>query len=536
MPAIAVKHILPGAAALQALLAVELLHGPSPILCFLCALLINSICYAFYSIFLYPAGSAPSDTSQEKNSLLGHALAEFEMPRGDAYRRFMDETPNTGLLHLHGLLGSEQLLLTNPTSLNEALIQKPYGFEWPPGDSAFLRRILGHGLITAEGAAHKAQRKQMAQSFGVKHIRSLYPLFWEKSTLMVQAIASEMKQNSSSESDVCSWAQRASLDIIGEAGFGWTFDTLREPENELAESFEKIFAPTAANALLFAVSVYGPEWALEHVPSGISRAFVTATSRVRDVCKAFIRSKAKATKARASHENDILAQLMKQDGMSEDSLVDQTLTFLTAGHETVAIALTWTLYLLAKHPDIQTALRNELHSSLSNATHKTPSTLAQTLESLPILNGVIIETLRLYPSAPVAVRVAIRNTSIMGQHIPQGTRLIIAPWSVNRSRDLWGPDAEEFQPSRWIDPDTGRASATSIGGKVPILTFLHGPRNCIGQGFAKAELLALVAVFIRAFEVDLPSDGYERVPGGSLSAKPKGGMRLRVKVLNAGLV
>lgn len=257
------------------------------------------------------------------------------MPRGNEYLRFMNETTNTGIIHLHGLFGSDQLLLTNLAALNEALVRRPYDFEWPEGDSNFLQRILGHGLITAEGQVHKQQRKQMAQSFAVKYIKGLYPLFWEKSMDLVKGIARELSQNSkrdgpslvSGETDVCDWAQRAALDIIGETGFGWEFNTLRNPDNELAKSFEQIFAPTIDNALLFAISVYGPKWALDYVPGGISKRFLTATAKVRDVCRAFI--KGKTTQVNTS--NDILSQLMTQEGVSEDLLVDQTLTFLTAG-------------------------------------------------------------------------------------------------------------------------------------------------------------------------------------------------------------
>lgn len=268
--------------------------------------------------------------------ILGHALSEFKMPRGNEYLRFMNETSNTGIIHLNGLLGSEQLLLTTPAALNEALIQRPYDFEWPEGDSNFLQRILGHGLITAEGQDHKRQRKQMAHIFGVQHIRNLYPLFWKKSMDFTKEITRELIQERSDDdqsplvsgvTDVCGWAQRVSLDIIGEAGFGWTFNTIHNPDNELARSFEQIFEPTIGNAFLFAVSVYGPKWALDYVPGGISKRFLTATATVRNLCRAFIRRKA----TQKNTSKNILSQITAERGVSEDLIVDQTLTFLTAG-------------------------------------------------------------------------------------------------------------------------------------------------------------------------------------------------------------
>ncbi|KAL4877350.1 cytochrome P450 monooxygenase [Aspergillus karnatakaensis] len=561
------KHILPAGAIIQAVLAVVLVQNASVRWCFLCALVGNFVCYAVYSIAIYPRWFSPFrrlPKPRKSNMLLGHALAEFQMPRGDSYLRFMNETSNAGILHLQGLFGSDQLLLTSTAALTETLVQRAYDFEWPEGDRGFLRRILGSGLITAQGHVHKMQRKHMAQGFGVKSIRGLYPLFWEHSRGLVRGIARELvmhypngdyagPNSISGVTDVCSWAQRVSLDIIGRAGFGWEFNTIENPDNELASNFERIFAPTLSNALLFGVSVYGPEWALNYVPAGISRDFVAATAKVHEVCRAFIRSTSKATCTERPNDN-ILSQLLKQESMTEDSLVDQTLTFLTAGHETVAIALTWAIYLLAKDPKTQTHLRAELRNALPSAELLSDNNnLPSILESLPLLNGVVNETLRLYPSAPVAVRVSIRDTSILGTPVPKGTRLIIAPWSVNRSRDLWGPSAESFVPERWIDVHTPNitagagsttintaattaATAAAAANKPPLLTFLQGPRNCIGQGFARAELLTLVAVFVRAFEVALVDFADIKLPGGSLSAKPAGGMRLRIRVVDEAFV
>ncbi|RAL17308.1 cytochrome P450 [Aspergillus homomorphus CBS 101889] len=506
------------------------------------SLTLTFICYVFYFTIIYPAWFSPLrhlPKPRGATPILGHALAEFKMPRGNEYLRFMNETTNAGIIHLHGAFGADQLLLTNPAALNEVLVKQPYDFEWPEGDRNFLRRILGRGLITAVGHAHKHQRKQIAQSFGVKDIKSLYPLFWERSRDLVTKIAEELSQQRSTtggSSDVCGevdvggWAQRVTLDVVGEALFGWKFNTLENPDHEFAHSFEQIFEPTIENALLFAVSVYAPPWALDYIPGGVSERFLAATGKVRDVCRAFIRAKSTDDNA----PKDLLSQLMTQEGMCEDLLVDQTLTLLTAGHETVAIAFTWAIYLLAKHPDIQSQLRRELRSNLPHHTTVVDGDhLPSTLESLPILNGVVNETLRLYPSAPVAVRVSVRDTCILRNYVPEGTRIIVSPWAVNRSVDLWGPQAEMFMPTRWIDPPESRNVAEGVEAKArpPLLTFLHGPRNCLGQGFAKAELLSLLAVFTRSFEVSMIDPGDAKVPGGALSAKPAGGMRLRLKVV-----
>jgi cytochrome P450 len=160
--------------------------------------------------------------------------------------------------------------------------------------------------------------------------------------------------------------------------------------------------------------------------------------------------------------------------------------------------------------------------------------LATLLESLPLLNGVCNETLRLYPTVPLTVRVANKDTTIGSVYIPKDQRIFIVPWAINRSTEFWGPSANEFIPDRWIDKgtlhpnNTGGASSNYCN-----LTFLHGPRSCIGQGFAKAELRTLVVHLIRAFDIQLADpNGKLPKPAGVITSKPGGGMKLRLTKIN----
>jgi cytochrome P450 len=143
---------------------------------------------------------------------------------------------------------------------------------------------------------------------------------------------------------------------------------------------------------------------------------------------------------------------------------------------------------------------------------------------------VINETLRIYPTVPVTTRTSPHTTTLMGTPIPSGTRLIFAPWSVNKDPSIWGENAAIFDPSRWIDPGTGKPNSSGgVGSNYGFLTFLHGPRSCIGQGFARAELRALVAAFVGRFEFGLAEPEREVVPAGIVTVKPKGGLKLRVR-------
>jgi cytochrome P450 len=108
--------------------------------------------------------------------------------------------------------------------------------------------------------------------------------------------------------------------------------------------------------------------------------------------------------------------------------------------------------------------------------------------------------------------------------------LSVVPWAINRSTALWGPDALEFNPYRWIDKESGKANnAGGAESNYALLTFLHGPRSCIGERFARAELKALVAVFVGGFELGIVPETGVPVPAGAITTKPKDGMRLLVR-------
>lgn len=200
-------------------------------------------------------------------------------------------------------------------------------------------------------------------------------------------------------------------------------------------------------------------------------------------------------------------------------------------HETTSSALTWASYLLSTYPEIQNRLRLEIQEYIPNpnSLSKADFDVAQLLESMPYLNGVCNEVLRLFPTIPVSARVAVRDTTVAGHFIPKNTMIFVVPWAINRNPDLWGPSAEEFVPERWIDKETGRA--TMNGGadsNYAFLTFLHGPRSCIGERFARAELRALLTAFVGNFSMELANPKERVVVGGTITSKPMDGMKLNL--------
>jgi cytochrome P450 len=319
-------------------------------------------------------------------------------------------------------------------------------------------------------------------------------------------------------------------DIIGIAGLGREFNALRNSDDELIRNYEEILEPTLEKVVYFTSQIVGPAELIKKLPWHVNKRFHATTGALKRICNQLVREKKEAVKMHAEDHLDILSILIKSNNFSDHQLVDQMLTFLAAGHETTSSAFTWATYLLATHPEVQKRLRTEVRDALP--TNPGPDVdLATLLESLPVLNAVCNETLRLYPTVPITVREACRPTQIMDQYIPKGTQVLLSPWAINRSPHLWGADASDFVPDRWINMDNTPNNNGGAPSNYALLTFLHGPRSCIGGSFAKAELRCLVAAFVAAFQIEYARPEIPAVPAGVITTKPRDGMELRLTPL-----
>ncbi|KAE8451134.1 hypothetical protein EG329_004806 [Mollisiaceae sp. DMI_Dod_QoI] len=505
--------------------------------------------WAIWKIVIYPAFYSPLRHLPRPTSgsipLIGHPEISFRTPQGaEAMLRMITQTPNDGLIRFPGLFNSTCLLLTDPSTLADVLVYKSYDFEKPADIRKFLRIILGDGMILVEGDVHKFQRKHVSPAFSFRHIKELVPIFWSKATDLKGRIAAEIYENPLPSSkiktrhregivEVNHWATKVTMDIIGLAGLGRDFNTLYSLEDELVSSYEEILEPTAEKALYFTANMLLPHALINKLPWKLNQRLKVTMATLRGACRQLIRDR-KKMKRSEKDGLDILSLLIKSNNFADDMLVDQLLTFLAAGHETTSSSLTWCTYLLATHPEIQNRLRDEIRATLPppSATVDPNFDLAAVLESLPLLHGVCNEALRLYPPVPMTARVAMCDTSISSEQIPAGTRIFLSPWAINRSPLLWGKSASEFIPERWVDSGTGKPNNNGgVRSNYATLTFLHGPRSCIGEKFARLELKALMAVFVGTFLMQMADPTEIPILAGAITSKPKNGMRLKLQVL-----
>lgn len=491
----------------------------------------------FYGVFIYPWYTSPLrnvPTAPGGNRIYGHWRTLLKEPSGIPQRRWANEIPNDGLIRYLHLWNHERLLVTSPKGLAEVLTTKSYEFIKPALLRTGIARILGVGVLLAEGDDHKMQRKNLMPAFHFRHVKELYPIFWAKSREMVQAIEKELKGSSEANPsiEIGEWGNRATLDIIGVAGMGQDFNALHDNTNELNRVYRTVFQPDRTAQILGLLGFFLPAWFLNALPVARNAQVQAAADVAKSTCFRLIEQKRARLANKEPMQPDIISVALESGGFTDDELVNNMMTFLAAGHETTASAFTWAMYQLCQRKEIQTRLRDEIHAhipSLSEQEEKGGAfqITADTIDNMPYLHAVCQETLRLWAPVPLTLRDAAHDTTILGQFVPKGTKIILSPWAVNHSTELWGPDASEFNPARWLAP--GQANAGGAVSNYAFLTFLHGPRSCIGAKFAVAEFACLLAAVVGRWEIEMvePDKVFE-IKGG-VTARPRGGIEVRLK-------
>ena len=446
----------------------------------------------------------------------------------------MEEIPNDGLLMFRDLLNKEAIIPTSHAMLKTVLHDSVYDYTKIPKVVQILRTILGDGLILVEGDLHKFQRKHLQPSFHTRVIRELYPVFWTKACELVNSLREVVHEP---ELEIGTWCTRVTLDIIGIAGFGRDFNSLRHPDDEFVADYHEVLEPRKDKALFFILNLFVPNWLVMKIPfwripkqlSRISASLYNFGYNLSKERRAELKNP-KRTIDEKERRNDILSLLIKSNDFSDHELAHQALTMMAAGHETTSSTLSWCLFLLAQHPEVQSQLRAEVRAALpSPDTVATSNITAPAIDALPLLNAVCQETLRLYPTVPVTTREVVKETRLGNYVLPIGTHVYVIPWAINKCTQFWGVDAMSFKPSRWIDPDGTLNNAGGATSNYSIMTFLHGPRSCIGQNFAISELKCLLAAFVGRYEFELTRDLSTYYPAGIVTTKPANGMWLRLR-------
>lgn len=376
-------------------------------------------------------------------------------------------------------MGRQSILVNAPAGIRHVLVDNHANYIRTPGTLRILHPLLGDGLFLAEGESWRQQRRLTAPAFAPRSM----DVVARHAAEVAAETADTLRSGPSHAVNLLGILQRLALEVAGRALFS---TAMRKHGPVVRAAMARYGELSRPNFLDFVL----PRDATS--PFDFRRKAVG--SEFKKVIDAIIAERAALPPTKPPRDLfDALAYAQDEESgatVSPELLRDQVATLIIAGHETTALALFWSFYLLSISPEVQQAVADEaagvdLGSDNAN----------EAAESLPLTRAVVQEALRLYPPAYTIVRMADGPDEIMGREVPKGTLVVVSPWVLHRHKQHW-QDPLTFDPTRFL-PDAPPPA------RFTYLPFGVGPRVCIGQQFALIEATLVLARLTREFRFEI---------------------------------
>ena len=426
-----------------------------------------------------------------------------------AFRRFRPANPILLFQHLaqeygdiaHYKIGWNHIVFLNhPDYIREVLVVQNDNFI-KERTVQRTRMLLGEGMITSEGARHRAQR-QVAQPAFHRHRIPEYT-----STIVREATGLRDRWRSGERRDIAIDMMHLTLNVVAQTLFA---TDLRREVDELADAINRIMG-----LYNFLVMLPAAEWLVHMRPPGLA-AFVRARQRIDAVVYRMIA----AHRQRGFHGSSLLDLMLAasadHDPASEQSLRDQVITIFLAGYETVANALSWTWYLLSQNPECESRFHQEIDRELQG---RLPT--YDDVSRLRYVEMVLAESMRLYPPAWAMGRYARSDFHLGDFFLPAKTTVLISQFITHRDPRFF-PDPLRFDPER-LTPE-----ARSRRTKLTYFPFGAGVRQCIGESFAWMEGVLMLATLAQKWKLRMVP-GHRVEPEPLITLRPKYGMRMQLE-------
>ncbi|KAJ4474815.1 cytochrome P450 [Lentinula aciculospora] len=425
------------------------------------------------------------------------------------------------MMRLHGPYGMNTLYTFDPKAMHTVLVKDQDVFEEDEGFIKGNLLIFGDGLLGTLGHRHRKQRKMLQPVFSAAHMREMIPAFFEVTHKLEAALKNRLQNGSpTQEVDVLSWMGRTALELIGHTGLGYSFDPLVDEDSAhpYAEVIKDLL-PTMRRLQFWQFNVlpyvswigsagfrrsiinHMPWRDLHHLRDMVDYMYNVAETIYESKKRAFENGD-EAVASQIGRGKDLISILMKdnmqasgEEHLDDSEVISQVrfnFTLIFAAMDTTSSAMARLLHLFAQHPDYQEKLRQELVEAkhLKDGQDFT----YEELVALPYLDAVCRETLRLYsPSSTVTRRslqdtviplhtpvIGLDGTEIHEVAVPKHTSIIVSISNSNRNTVLWGEDADEWKPERWLSPlPKALVDARIPGVYSHLMTFIGGPQVVI---------------------------------------------------------
>ncbi|KAH9894916.1 PAH-inducible cytochrome P450 monooxygenase PC-PAH 4 [Cubamyces lactineus] len=523
-----------------------------------------------------------------RSILLGH---EYDLSRqeevGDLEFTWLKEYGPTW--KVRAPFGHDALMTADPKALQHIFHKSGYGYAKEPSQNHISYIMAGPNIAWVQNADHQRHRKIMNPAFSAAQLRSFLPMFQATVQRLSDKWKTKLSATGPSVLRVDDWISRAALDIIGQAAFDYDYKGLDDDsDSPLAQAYHGIFKEVGY-MLPVSTMLFRATW--DYIPEPILKLFkyipAQPFNHLRGVSNLFTKygreilreKRPEADAEKRTDGKDVLSILIKANEssdpktrLSDEELLAQMYTLTLAGHETTATTFSYLLYEVARHPEYQARMRQEVLETRARILERggVEFTL-EDLDAMPVCMNAIKETLRVHPIAASLPRVATHDdvlplafpaTTKSGETVNEvpirkGQVVYTSLATYNRIPQVWGEDSHEWNPDRFTRLDGGKQ--TFVGVFANLMTFSAGTRACIGWRFSPSqvdvahpssplnmviEMQALCTELLGSFQFSLP-DGYDpkkpelqRAPSSSnmiaiIRGKPELGtaMRLRVELL-----
>jgi cytochrome P450 len=390
---------------------------------------------------------------------------------------------------------SDAYLLNHPDLVSGALVSDHHAFHKGPTIQA-AKMLLGSSLLTSEEEVHHRQRRLIQPMFHHQRIASY------GDAMVRHAERAETRWTDGATIDIQAEMSALTLSVVGETLFGTDVDearsaTVRRAMTDTLGMFDRVYSP------LFRLLV--------RLPSPTMRRYRKLEADLNRVIGEMIADR----RATGVTGNDLLSLLLRaredETGMGDEQVRDEALTLFLAGHETTAIALTWTWWLLSRNPGAEARLHAELDAVMSD---RVPT--VEDVPNLPYTRAVVSESLRLRPPVWAMGRTAVAEHRANGYTIAPGSIVVVAPWLLHHD-ERWWPEPLTFRPERWVGDEQERRP------RYAFLPFGGGPRVCIGEPFARLEATMIVASIGRRWRFESMT-AVEPELQAVITLRPRGGL------------
>ncbi len=401
----------------------------------------------------------------------------------------------------------DSVLVSDPALIHDILVERAELFRRSDMARQLLSPMLGAtSLFMAEGAEWKWQRRAAAPAFRHEKLLALVPTF---SSMAMRQVERWRTAPSDRPVDVAEAMAQTTFEVIVDTVLGGAGAL---DAQEFARALTTVLDTFSWRFILAAFRA--PTW----LPYPGKLRAARARQHIHLEASRLIAQRRQAPSTRADLLDLLLEARDEETGraMRDDELVHNLATFILAGHETTAVALTWTLWLLAKYPDVQDRVAAEVQATVGS-----DAITAQHVERLTFTRQVLQEAMRLYPPATAVSRQPLAPLVLGGEQLTPATQVTITVYPLHRNHRIWkNPNS--------FDPDRFTVEEAKARPRCAYLPFGAGPRVCIGASFAMIEATVILAVLVHAFRFKAVT-GHRPYPVARVTLRPRDGMPLYIE-------